>query len=333
MTNKTERQDTAMKAIIKTGTEKIAGILDDHIDRVLHVRKNVAVKDSSLVSDSLADKIPLLRWHTRMKVASLREDLIDRITQIATDYEEDRFNKMEQALRQNKNLNRLQMDRGKAVIDIEKKLFVSYNALVFAFRICASYNDTILGRIASASLKPDEELELLLKNALIVYEISSMIITMITEFQLHGEANFRVLHKEVLKELGDRERVAADLVAAAHASPDISPELRTEAARRERAMKENTAVVRNEWSKLQAMIASFRSSVEALKQDRNIAGLRLSRDMAKNQLDFLEIVSVTRVLKQNFTTMQDMVNINLSLANLEPADIGRLIGDETMAGI
>jgi hypothetical protein len=333
MTGKTNKQDATMKVIVKTGTEKIAGILDDHIDRVLHLRKNVAVKDSSLVSDSLADKIPLLRWHTRMKVASLRADLIDKITEIASDYEEDRFKKIEQTLKQNKNLNRLQMDRGKAVIDIEKKLFVSYNALVFAFRICANYNDTILNRIASASLKPDEELELLLKNALIVYEISSMIITMITEFQLHGEANFKALHKEVLKELSDRERVAAGLVATAHASSDISAELRTEATRRERAMKENTAVLRGEWSKFQAMIASFRSSVEALKQDRNIAELRLSRDMAKNQLDFLEIVSVTRVLKQNFTTMQDMINVNLSLANLEPADIGRLIGDETMVDI
>ena len=319
-----------MKAIVKTGTEKIASVLDDHIDRVLHLRKNMAVKDSSLVSDSLANKIPLLRWHTRMKVSSLRAHLIDKITQIASDYEEDRFKKIEQTLKQNKNLNKLQMDRGKEVIDIEKNLFVSYNALVFAFRICANYNDTILNRIASASLKPDEELELLLKNALIVYEISSMIITMITEFQMHGEANFKALYKEVLKELADREREAARLVAAAHANSDISVGLRMETTHRERAMKENTAVVREEWNKLQAMIASFRSSVEALKKDRNIAELRLSRDMAKNQLDFLEIVSVTRVLKQNFTTMQDMMNINLSLANLEPADIGRLIGDETM---
>src|SRR4051812_33317212 len=110
MTGKNDTQDTAMKAIIKTGTEKIAGILDDHVNRVLHVRKNVAVKDSSLVSDSLADKIPLLRWHTRMKVASLRADLIDKITQIASDYEEDRFSRTEQTLRQNKNLNRLQLD-------------------------------------------------------------------------------------------------------------------------------------------------------------------------------------------------------------------------------
>ncbi|MBD8628465.1 hypothetical protein IFT64_16145 [Oxalobacteraceae sp. CFBP 8753] len=333
MTGKADKQDATMKAIVKTGTEKIASVLDDHIDRVLHLRKNMAVKDSSLVSDSLANKIPLLRWHTRMKVSSLRAHLIDKITQIASDYEEDRFKKIEQTLKQNKNLNKLQMDRGKEVIDIEKNLFISYNALVFAFRICANYNDTILNRIASASLKPDEELELLLKNALIVYEISSMIITMITEFQMHGEANFKALYKEVLKELADREREAARLVAAAHANSDISVGLRMETTHRERAMKENTAVVREEWIKLQAMIASFRGSVEALKKDRNIAELRLSRDMAKNQLDFLEIVSVTRVLKQNFTTMQDMININLSLANLEPADIGRLIGDETMTDI
>jgi hypothetical protein len=107
VTGETDKQDAAMKVIVKTGTENIAGILDAHIDRVLHVRKNVAVKDSSLMSDRLTEKIPLLRWHTRMKVGNLRADLIDKITQIASDYEEDRFKKIEQTLKQNKNLNRL----------------------------------------------------------------------------------------------------------------------------------------------------------------------------------------------------------------------------------
>jgi len=50
-----------------------------------------------------------------------------------------------------------------------------------------------------------DELELLLQNAIIVFETTSLLMRMIVEFQLKGFAEFQCLKETIFKELAEAE--------------------------------------------------------------------------------------------------------------------------------
>lgn len=325
-----------LNTLAKRGAKQLHSALNQHLARVIGLRKDIAVKDSQLVSDDLGRRVPLLRWHVRMKVNSLRSDMREIIREIANTYESERFDELASTLKQNKDLNRLQSERGCSVLATERKLFISYNSLFFACRICAQLNDALIRDIDTVncqSMNRKVEMELLLRNALMVYEISSLMIEMISGFQLDGEAEFMKLQADVFKELEESEEFAHRIVLEASGSPLICESKRREAVRREQAMTSNAGIIRDEWRKFGLAIDTMRAAAAALKIHRNMAELRLTRDMAKNQLDVLELVSVTQIMRDNFQAICEMVSIDLKLAPLNSGDIWRLIGAEASGGV
>jgi hypothetical protein len=62
-----------------------------------------------------------------------------------------------------------------------------------------------------------------------------------------------------------------------------------------------------------------------------LPSLALTRDNAKVQLDFLELLAVTQMMHQNIQAIDGLANLELDLAPLNPYDVCRLIGLETAA--
>lgn len=330
MTKKDEQANFSISAI-KNGALKIEKRLNQHLGRVLEIRKGVAVKNSSLISEELTKHIPALRWHVKRKVSNLQSELKEVLWEIASEHEKRRFEPLRKDFEMVNGVSKRHLERGQSILDSEQQMFISYHSVFFACRACSEVNKSILARIEDERLKEKmdgNELELLLKNAIIVFEVTSLIIEMIEQFQLKGLKEFQVLRDTVFKELAEAETNSQRNVAQAN-HPAIPPHQKEDTLLRDRNLKESANLVRLQWRRFEDQIYRMRQNTGALAE--RLPSLALTRDNAKVQLDFLELLSVTQMMHQNIQAIDGLANLELDLAPLNPYDVCRLIGLETAA--
>ena len=327
---KNEANADSSVVAIKKGAEKIQKRLDQHLGRVLSVRKDVAINNSGLVTNELISKIPTLRWYVKRKITNLRSELKEILWEIATEHENRRFEPLRKDFEQMNGVSKLHLDRGLAILENERKMFISYHSLFFACKACADVNKAMLGQINNLRLgekSGDNELELLLKNAIIVFEVTSLIIEMIQQFRLQGFQEFQTLRDEVLKELAVAESNSQRNVDQAN-HPSIPPHQKVETITRHRNLKEGANLVRMQWQRFEDQIWSMQQNAGELAQ--RLPSLALTRDNAKVQLDFLELLAVTQMMNQNIQAIEGLSSLELDLAPLSPDDVRRLIGLEAV---
>lgn len=330
MTNKDEQANSSVSAI-KNGALKIEKRLNEHLGRVLEIRKDVAVKNSSLISEELTKHIPALRWHMKRKVSNLQSELKEILWEIASEHEKRRFETLRKDFEKVNGVSKRHLERGYAILESEQQMFISYHSVFFACRACSEVNKSILARIENERLKESKdgnELELLLKNAVIVFEVTSLIIEIIETFQLKGLKEFMVLRDTVFKELAVAESNSQRNVNQAN-HPSIPPHQKEDTILRDRNMKESANLVRLQWRRFEDQIYRMRQNSSALAE--LLPSLVLTRDNAKVQLDFLELLAVTQMMHQNIQAIDGLANLELDLAPLNPYDVCRLIGLETAA--
>lgn len=328
MTN--NKPDTDPLAVaVKKGTVKLEKCLNKHLDRVTDVRKGIAVKNSGLVSDELTKHIPTLRWYVKGRIGKLRSELQDILWEIATEHEKCRFEPLKKDFAEINGVSKFNLDRGAAILENERQMFISYHSLFFACKVCSEVNRSLLKKIENeryGGTKGGNELELLLKNAIIVYETTSLIIGMIQEFQLKGLQEFQTLRDTVFKELAEAEGNSQCNVGRAN-NPAIPASQREETILRHRNLMESAMYVRVQWQRFEDQIMSMQQNAAAIAQ--KLPSLALTRDNAKVQLDFLELVAVTQMMDQNIRAIEGLASLELTLAPLSPYDICRLLGLET----
>jgi hypothetical protein len=321
----------SLSSDMKKGVMKLEKRLDQHLGRILEIRKGVAVKNSSLVTDELTKHIPALRWHVKRKVANLRSELKEILWELAVDHEKRRFEPLRKDFEKVNGVSKRHLERGYAILESEQQMFISYHSVFFACRACSEVNKAILSRIENERLKEKmdgKELELLLKNAIIVFEVTSLIIEMIEQFQLKGLKEFQALRDTVFKELAEAETNSQrNVIQANH--PSIPPHQKEDTLLRDRNLKESANLVRLQWRRFEDQIYRMRQNTGALSE--RLPSLALTRDNAKVQLDFLELLAVTQMMNQNIQVIDGLANLELDLAPLNPYDVCRLIGLETAA--
>jgi len=329
MVRKEVKADTT-DSDVKKGAVRIQKRLEQHLVRVLGIREHVSVKNSSLVSDELSIHIPALRWHIRKKVSNLRSELKEIVYEVASEHEKRSFDPLRKEFEKLNGVSKRHVERGVAILDSEQQMFISYHSVFFACRTCSEVNKAILAKIENQRLGPKNEgteLELLLKNAVIIFEVTSLIIEIIEQFQLKGLKEFQVLRDIVFKELAEAETNSQRNVANAN-HPAIPPHQKEETILRDRNLKENANLVRLQWRSFEDQIYRMRQNAGSLAE--RLPSLALTRDNAKVQLDFLEVLAVTQMMNQNIQAIDCLTNLELDLAQLNPYDVCRLIGLETL---
>jgi rubrerythrin/cell fate (sporulation/competence/biofilm development) regulator YmcA (YheA/YmcA/DUF963 family) len=314
---------------IKKGVVKIDQLLNRHLGRVLEIRKGISVKNSSLVTDELTKHIPTLRWHVKSKVANLRSELKEILWEIAAEHEKERFETLRKDFEKINGVSKFHLERGTAILENERQMFISYHSLFFACKACSEVNKSMLGQIENEKFSENKgriEIDLLLKNAIFVFEITSLIVDMIQQFQLNGLKEFQLLQNTVFKELAEAEINSQKNVMQAN-HPSIPTFQKDDTVLRHNNLKESAKLVRAQWQHFETRIKSMQQNAGELSQ--RIPSLILTRDNAKVQLDFLELVAVTQMMNQNINAIDGLANLELTLAPLSPYDVCRLIGSDT----
>ena len=309
------------------GVAKLEKRLNQHFETVLDVRKGIDVKNSDLVANTLSKQIPALRWYVKRSVSNLQAELKEIIYEIAVEHEKLRFEPLRNDFEKLNGVSKRHLDRGNAILDSEQQMFISYHSVFFACKACSEVNKNILSRIKSGVSSNSNELELMLKNAVIVYEVTNLIIDIIENFELNGLKEFQTLRDIVFKELAEAESNSQKNVAQAN-HPSIPPHQRHDTITRNLNLKESAQIVRTQWMRFEDQIYKMRQNTGGLLE--RLPSLILTRDNAKVQLDFLELLAVTQMMNQNIQAIDGLANLELELAPLNPYDVCRLIGLETL---
>ncbi len=222
--------------------------------------------------------------HSRMR--SLIEDvarLIENGEYIAV---EERIGKAGLAARERDSALRL--------ITAHKQSNVSIKALQITVSVFKEFNQRIIDRLNNRSEQDRySEKDLILANAILVYEISNFLIRYIEGFQIWGLDEIRKLQNEINKKFDEQERVEKQLKADAEKQPDEMTKARTieQIENREKQAKR----VRQEWDAFVAEIEGLQGIRTRL--DARLATLRVVRDNAKNQITFVDLLTMTATVK------------------------------------
>jgi len=227
------------------------------------------------------------------------------------------------------NFSTFEKNRTNTIFNSQKKVHISYQSIIIAVQFFQEINRKLLDEIENCKFTnvPQTETDLLLKNALLVYELSKSIITLLQNFQLDGKETILTIHKQILEEIEKNKSDDKILQERCGSDEDISEHIKTQTLKSIDNREKMRNIVITQWNKFLSQLDKIENNVNQIK--RQINNMKLIRDNAKNQLGFLQIMTITQMIKDNLDAFQSLLEIdNIPLAPITPEDLCRLLGIE-----
>ena len=210
------------------------------------------------------------------------------------------------------------------MVEADKEIHISYQALKTTVEMFASFNQQILEKIESKP-SPEYETNLILGNALLIYELTDFLIGYIEDFQVNGIEEIHNLHQEAKQNVQKIRQKHKSLKVQAQ-SEDIEIAVSEKTLEDIEARERSLNLLEKEWE-------DYLNTVDSLKQElgsinKKIPTLELIRSNAEAQIEVIQAVAMLQVLKQNIGAMEAAIITlqNIKLVSLNPTRIRRLLG-------
>jgi hypothetical protein len=180
------------------------------------------------------------------------------------------------------------------LVDAHKQSSISVKALRLTVHIFQQFNRAIVERLnAGKAEDPSRERELVLANAVLVYEISNFVIRYMEGFRVWGIDEIKNLQKDVNRRFDEQANVERKLRDDAEKQSDQATWLRT--LEQIESREKHAQRVRNEWDAFVNELDGLQSITERL--DQRLATLKVIRDNARNQITFVDLLTMTSTVK------------------------------------
>jgi hypothetical protein len=309
----------------QAGISAVQNIVDKHLGRVMQIREHFPLENIDLLSTTVNRKRGVI-GAVADDIAELHGKIRMVIAEVAKAIEDGNYKASEQAI------GKLPLgynDRAKAnaLIAADKQLLVSFQSLNIAVEIFVDLNKTIVKKLSDVGgpAAPELERNLLLANAILVYELTDFVIGYVEHFELEGVKEIERLRSETKKRLGElrkeHEKVKRDALAK-----EVEPGVREGTLEDVKAGEETIRLIEQEWDKLVERNGKIKEGVEEVST--NLPTLRLVRDNAKRQINLLEAITVLQIVKRNLANIQTALQAlkRLELVSLSPDRVRRLLG-------
>lgn len=314
------------------GIQAIERVAEDHLNQILVVRERYSVDDMDLLTTNVT-AIKDIPQNVRERMSSLHEKIRAIIEQVAANIEARKYRTVEGEVA-DMQLSVNERTRVTELIDAEKRLQTSYGSLKTTVDVLTHMNDMILRRIAASERTGDRTTErnLVLANAILVYELTDYVIQYVGHFQLEGvEEILQIQHSE-LKKLSELQKHQNDLRKRARASS--TPDFRDTTLASIDALEDSIHVIRQEWESYTDEVKEMQSRVGPIAQ--RLHDLKVLRDLAGMQIRVFEAAAAVGILKRNILALEDAMKglEKLHLASLTPDRVRRLfyLGSEDIPG-
>ncbi|NKJ49351.1 hypothetical protein CIC12_21990 [Burkholderia sp. SG-MS1] len=311
--------DTLREKYLSEGAMLIKGELEDQAGNAVELGQKVALRNVDLFSSSLLANRDI---HQTIKTAIReRSENIRRII-AATAYfiEEQKIKSVDEVMqRAGEALQAYDRQRLANLADAQKNLNLSYATLSAIVEIFKRANTAVIGEItelgqADNDAKRIEKTKLYLKNAIIMYELSSFVIDYLSSFGLAGIEDLKHIREEVLADVkkgqAADEKLERDLNGVSAGIRDVTL---TEIAQRKIFRQK----VVQKWNETMKRIDGQMGSTSNAKTF--IKDLTAIRDNMRGRIDILNIAATTNLVQSSISSM-DALATGLHGWELPPLD-------------
>ncbi|HYE67011.1 MAG TPA: hypothetical protein VEA58_00280, partial [Anaerovoracaceae bacterium] len=188
------------------GIQAIERVAEEHLNQILVVRERYSVDDMDLLTTNIT-AIKDIPQNVRDRISSLQERIRVIIEQVASKIEARKYRTVEGEIA-DMRLSVNERTRVTALIGAEKRLQTSYGSLKTTVDVLTHMNDMILHRIAASERSGDRTTErnLVLANAILVYELTDYVIQYVEHFQLEGVEEILQIQQSELKKLAELKK-------------------------------------------------------------------------------------------------------------------------------
>jgi hypothetical protein len=176
----------------QAGAQAVGRVLDRHMAAVMKARSDYETEDTGLLTTDVgASDLPAA---VRDEILTLHSDVRDVIERISAQIEDGNYREAEAAI-QTMPMGRA--DRGRAIrlIEADKRVHVSYQTLRITVELFGELNQSVLLKIERES-SPDRESNMMLGNAILIYELTEYVIRHIEGFTVVGNDDIEALNRE-----------------------------------------------------------------------------------------------------------------------------------------
>ncbi len=310
---------TTEEKILQKGRTMIEKTFEEQKAYGLHLQDKF---DFLTNADNLTTALPFredIPEKYRARITQYRERIKQIIFGVAAEIQDQKFKELDSEVK-SAGLSKFQERRYIKVRDAQKELHASYDAIRESLNYITEFNNYILKKIPEST--GTKKTDLLLLNAIIIYELTDAIVDLIEDFQLRGKDTLRSINDQVQQELQDQHANDMELWKRASGGNE-KVEMGVKRSIEERGKIRE--IVANKWNKIWEQVGDLEKNISNAKG--YLSTLRLIRDNAKGQINILEVIGITQIVESNIRNFQEICAVtNIELAPLSKEDVYGLIG-------
>lgn len=324
-------------AVLNNATRAALEIAENFVPALAAVRRILPIDDVELISGKLSKHVRKrsalprdLRQRVTQDVLNMRSTLAGLIEQTAQWIEYYEYSDVEQAAAQLPAANL--RNRAARLIYSEKALHVSAQSLRITIELFVKMNEQIVSQVEVAPADITEERNLLLSNAVLVYEVADFVVNYIESYQTQGIGQLRSIQAEIAGQIrADRARVRNRVaeIEQLDLPDDLREEFRRECEENEKALQ----LASDTWAEY---IGEEDDVAKSISEElaRIAPMVRMRRDLAYDRIAVLSKSELTMLIKKSVQEIKAaaILTSNLRLAALTPARLNRLFGLDAPPG-
>jgi hypothetical protein len=314
--------DAVEDAHRQAGRQAIGEVVNLHVDRILAARRDYVVQDRQLLTDLVGgmDELPPA---VRDDIRSIHGNIGHIISRVAESIENNSYRDSEEAIRR-MPMGNFDQQRASRLVAADKAVHISYQSLRTTVEYFASLNEQILRQV-DQELDPEKEANMLLGNAILVYELSDYVISFIRSFEVFGVEEIEKFHAEIeqqISSISERQSELHDRLDGDDIEADVRENVREDNRNRGEALREFEA----EWNRYRSEISALNGTVAEVQS--RLPTLEVIRENASLQVEVLQLIVLIRFLKQHTQAMKGAVDAlkGFRLAPLTPNRVRCLLG-------
>jgi len=278
--------------------------LDKHIERIISFQREYPLDPQQMLSTKIAD-VKNIPDRVRQQVAGVQL-MVRRTMELAAQrIEEHRYESIQEVLNHS-DFGHNEKERAGRFVAAHQTFDLSHRTVRVTVELFKELNERVERKLENsvATGNRREERNLLLGNAVVVFELANFLINFIETHRLKGEEQFKAIHEEVEKRLGTiQER--AQTVRKESENQHVSEAQRAAALRRAEAFEQGVEMVRGEWKRLWDEIDRAKGAAAAMAN--LLPSLRIQRTLAEAQMDMIVVGELIGIARELAGSMQSAV--------------------------
>jgi|LakMenE01Jun11ns_1017448.scaffolds.fasta_scaffold9852726_1 hypothetical protein len=281
--------------------------------------------NTDILSDSIASNSKLSK-PIKQKTQGFRQGVREYILMTAALIEKGKFEDVDQvvsSIQAGENEKR----KIELLLNGYKKLSFSMETIRVTVDFFSIANKNIVDQVGLVSRTSPEFPDLMLKNAILIYELTGFLIEYLENFGISGIEDIERVRKDVQNQLSQTEKAIEEIES--DPSLEADPDLKTQVLANNAERKAILGIIRQKWASFEGGITKNKESIDSTIT-KLVPNLKIRQKDARIQVMTLELVQLTRAFQSNIALAETFADLKkLELAPLTADDVRQLLGLET----